>query len=120
LPAFGNERLPIFDSEVSLNRLAGERQLTGEVLKAFLQGVPSQLNILRERTAEFDGSGALVQAQALKTGAATVYADGLSAIAVEMEQAAVTGAFGGFDDLLSRAAEEFERLKSSVENASKL
>ncbi len=117
LLALSKEGLVVFDSEALLKRLAGDRQLAVIVVKDFLQDVPSQLKILRKLAAESDAPGARAQAHTLKSATATVSADSLSAIALEMERAAAAGAFSGFDDLLSRAAEEFERFKSAVEHA---
>jgi HPt (histidine-containing phosphotransfer) domain-containing protein len=86
-------------------------------MKGFLKDVPSQLNNLRTRLAETDGPGARLQAHALKGSAATVSAGSLRAIALEMERAAGAGELDHFGELLPRAAAEFERLKSTLQNA---
>jgi signal transduction histidine kinase/FixJ family two-component response regulator len=71
----------IFDSETFLDRLMGDRQLAGKILKRFLDDVPSQLNNLRERVNESDETGARLAAHALKGSAASVSAVGLCAMA---------------------------------------
>jgi signal transduction histidine kinase/FixJ family two-component response regulator len=107
----------IFDSEALLKRLMGDRQLAGKIVKGFLGDVPSQLNNLRNRLAEADQPGARLLAHALKGSAATVSAGGLRAIAQQMERAAASGQLDRCGELLPRAAEEFERLKSTLERA---
>jgi HPt (histidine-containing phosphotransfer) domain-containing protein len=111
------EEKAIFDSEAFLERLMGNRQLAGTIIKGFLGGVPSQLNNLRKRFDEADETGARLQAHTLKGSAATVSAGGLRAIGQEMERAAAAGQLEHFGTLLPRAAEEFERLKSTLEKA---
>jgi CheY-like chemotaxis protein len=101
----------VFDGQAFLHRLMGDRRLANIVLDAFLGDFPSQLEILRGRFAEKDGPGARMQAHSLKGSSATVAAVSLSAIAQEMETAADAGELDLFDELLPRAAEEFERLK---------
>jgi PAS domain S-box-containing protein len=114
----GSEPAPaIFDADALLKRLRGDRQLAAVVVKGFLEDFPSQLNILRKRLAEADGPGACLQAHTLKGSAATVSAGGLSAVALEMERAAGAGELEHFGELLPRTAEEFERLKTTLERA---
>jgi signal transduction histidine kinase/DNA-binding NarL/FixJ family response regulator len=111
------ENTAIFDSEAFLKRLMGNRQLAGKIIKGFLGDVPSQLNNLQKRFDEADETGARLQAHALKGSAATVSAVGLREIGQEMERAAAAGQLDHFGKLLPRAAEEFERLKSTLEKA---
>ena len=106
----------IFDPEALLKRLMGDRQLAGILVKGFLDDVPSQLNNLRKRFDEADQRGARLQAHTLKGSAAAVSAGGLRAIAQEMERSAAAGQLDNAGELLFRAAEEFERLKSALEN----
>jgi signal transduction histidine kinase/DNA-binding NarL/FixJ family response regulator len=107
----------IFDAEALLNRLMGDKQLAGKILKGFLADCPLQLNNLRKRLAEDDGPGARLQAHALKGSAATVSAGSLRAVALEMERAAGAGELDQFDKLLPRVLKEFERLKSTLQHA---
>jgi len=104
-----------FDSEAFLKRLMGNRQLAGKIIKGFLGDVPSQLNNLQKRFDAADETGARVQAHTLKGSAATVSAVGLREIGQEMERAAAAGQLDHFGELLPRAVEEFERLKSTLE-----
>jgi CheY-like chemotaxis protein/HPt (histidine-containing phosphotransfer) domain-containing protein len=115
--AASEQAVAVFDSEAFLKRLMGDRRLAGIIIKGFLDNLPSQLNNLRKRLAEEDGPGARSQAHALKGSAATVSAGSLRAIALEMEGAAGAGELDHFGELLPRAVEEFERLKSTLEHA---
>jgi len=107
----------VFDSEALLRRLMGDRQLTGTLLRGFLQAVPSQLSSLRSRLDDADASGARAQAHALKGAAATVAAEDLRAVALAMERAGAAGQLDHCDGLFPHAVEEFERFKSTVEQA---
>ena len=105
----------VFNPDELLERLMGDRQLAGIILKGFLDDAPSQLNNLREQLDQADGPGIRLQAHTLKGAAATVAAGSLHAIALAMEQ---TGADGQLDNcraLLPRAVEEFERFKETLE-----
>jgi len=110
------QRTAIFDSEAFLKRLMGDRQLARKIIKGFLDDVPRQLNSLRKRLDESDETGVSLQAHTLKGSAANVSAVGLGAIAQQMERAAAVGRLDRFGKLLPRAVEEFERLKSTLEN----
>ena len=107
----------IFDGDALLQRLMGDRQLAGRVLKGFLQDIPSQLESLGARIAECDAPGARRQAHALKGAAATVSALDLYAIALAMERTGAEGELNQWGELLPRAKEEFERFKSVLEHA---
>jgi CheY-like chemotaxis protein/HPt (histidine-containing phosphotransfer) domain-containing protein len=105
----------VFNADVLLRRLMGDRQLAGAVVKGFLEDAPAQLESLRERIEESDPPGARLRAHTLKGAAATVAADSLHAIALAMERAGATGQLDRCGQLLPRAAEEFERFKGALE-----
>ncbi len=106
-----------FDGEALLGRLMGDRELAGAVLKGFIAEAPSQLNNLRRRIEAADAPGTRAQAHALNGAAATVAAESLHMIARAMERAGTTGQMERCGELLPRAVEEFERLKSTLESA---
>jgi len=116
-PTASEEALAVFDSEALLNRLMGDRQLAGLIVKGFLEEVPSQFDELRKRLVEADAPGACSLAHALKGSAATVSAVGLHVIALRMERVAGAGELDRFADLLSCATQEFERLKNALVQA---
>jgi HPt (histidine-containing phosphotransfer) domain-containing protein len=107
----------VFNDQALLRRLMGDRQLAGILLKGFLRDVPSQLNHLHQRLAEADGAGARSQAHTLKGAAATVAAESLQALALALERAGAAGQLDRCRELLPRAAEEFERFRSTLEIA---
>ena len=115
--AVSEEATPAFDSEVLLKRLMGDKALARVVVEGFLEDFPSQLDILRKRLDEAGGPGARLQAHALKGSTATISAPRLHAVALEMERAAGAGRLDRFGEILPRALEEFERLKSTLERA---
>jgi CheY-like chemotaxis protein len=116
-PTAAQAAVAIFDSEALLNRLMGDREVAGTIVKGFLEEVPSQLHELRKRLVEADAPGARLLAHALKGSAATVSAGSLHAIALQLEGAADAGRLDSFGELLPRVSQEFERLKSALEQA---
>jgi HPt (histidine-containing phosphotransfer) domain-containing protein len=94
----------------------GDRELAIGIVKRFLSDVPSQLHNLQQRFDEADEVGARAQAHTLKGSAASVSALGLHAIAQEMERTAAAGQLDRFGELMPRVAQEFARLKSTLEN----
>jgi HPt (histidine-containing phosphotransfer) domain-containing protein len=112
-----NSPKAVFDSDGLMRRLSGDRELAGITLKGFLQDVPSQLNNLRLMLQESNAVGLRAQAHMLKGAAATVAAEGLRAIALEMERTATAGKLDPCGELLPRAAEEFEKFRNVLERA---
>jgi CheY-like chemotaxis protein/HPt (histidine-containing phosphotransfer) domain-containing protein len=81
----------IFSVDALLGRLMGDRPLAGAILQGFLQDVPTQLNNLAAWLDQSDAPAVRRQAHALKGAAATVSAERLRAIALEMERAGAIG-----------------------------
>ena len=104
----------LFNQEAMLQRLMGDRRLTGAILKSFVGDYPASLNALRRRIAAADAPGTRSKAHTLKGAAATVSAEGLQALAAAIEQAGINGQLASCDELLSRAEEEFERFRSAL------
>ena len=107
----------VFDEADLLSRLIGDRQLADIVIKGFVEDCPSLLNHLRMRLDEKDGPGAARQAHCLQGAAAAVSAGSLHALARTMEQAGKAAEWDDFGELLPRAAEEFEQIKSALRHA---
>jgi CheY-like chemotaxis protein/HPt (histidine-containing phosphotransfer) domain-containing protein len=106
-----------FDEAGLLNRLIGDRQLAGTILKGFVADFPSLLKHLRERLDQADGPGAALEAHSLKGAAAAVSAGGLQALAQAMERAGRANEWDDFVQLLPRAADEFERFEKALRHA---
>ena len=116
LPDFCEEPAkPRFDADALLRRLMGDRELAQIILKGFLSEAPSQLENLRARIDESDASSTRLHAHSLKGAAATVGAEFLHPIAMEMESAAMAGRMDLCRDLLARAHSEFVRFRETVE-----
>jgi len=112
-----NSAQGVFDSDGLMRRLSGDRELASITLKGFLDDVPSQLNNLRLMLQESNAGGLRAQAHMLKGAAATVAAEGLRAIALEMERTATAGKLEPCGELLPRATEEFEKFRNVLERA---
>jgi PAS domain S-box-containing protein len=113
----GAARREVFDADALLKRLMGDRALAEIVIDGCLKDLPTQLKSLRWRVGAADIAGVRLQAHALKGAAATVGAEELSAVALEMERAAAGGQLAQCDELLTRAVREFERLEQVLESA---
>ncbi len=113
-PSATEDSVPVFDSASLLSRLMGDRQLGCAVIDGFLADVPIQLQHLRQRVAEGDGRGARLVAHRIKGSAATVSADRLSAVALEIERKSRAGEMECIKELLSEADEELNRFKSTL------
>jgi two-component system sensor histidine kinase/response regulator len=116
-PAATQPPKAIFDADALLSRLGGDRKLASVVIKGFLNGTPGQLNNLRTRLAAADVPGARSQAHQIKGAAATVAAEGLRAMAMEIERAGNAGQLDHCRDLLPSVVEEFERFRGALELA---
>ncbi len=106
-----------FNQDALLRRLLGDQRLAGAILQSFVADCPSRLNGLRQRIAAADSAGARGAAHALKGAAATVAAETLHALAGAIELAGAAGQVERCKALMPRAAEEFERLRSALENS---
>jgi HPt (histidine-containing phosphotransfer) domain-containing protein len=107
----------VFDEEDLLNRLVRDRQLAAHIVKSFVADFPNIWNNLRERLEKSDGPGAALEAQALSGAAAAISAGSLRALARELQVSGEDGDLTKFGELLPRAADEFVRLKSTLEQA---
>jgi CheY-like chemotaxis protein/HPt (histidine-containing phosphotransfer) domain-containing protein len=107
----------IFNADTFLDRLMGDRELAATILQGFLDDFPSLWNSLRQGLLDRDGPAAHLQAHALKGSAASVSAGQLHDVAGELERAAGAGDWDRFGRLLPRVAEEFDRLKSTLQQS---
>ena len=107
----------IFDEEVLLERVMGDRRLAETVLTRFILDVPSQLKDVSRRLEEADAPGVGFQSHAIKGAAATVSAESLRALSQAMELAGNAGQLDRCRELLPRAVEEFEKFKTVLERS---
>ena len=108
----------VFAERTLLQRMMDDRQLSGIVLNAFLQDLPSQLDDLRLRFGERDESGIRFRVHTLKGAAAAVSATNLRAVMADMERAVATSRIDECGLLLVRANREFIRFRKSIEKSS--
>ncbi|MGD0632547.1 MAG: ATP-binding protein, partial [Terracidiphilus sp.] len=105
----------VFDGESLLQRLMGDRELAGIILNVFFGDAPLVLKRLCDALNESDAAGARLHAHTLKGSAATVSAEAMRSVALQMETAATEGQLDLCCELFPRAADEFDRFKEAVE-----
>ena len=110
------ESKAVFDAEALLERLGGDRQLAGIVLKGFLENMPTQLSNLRKVLDGADTPGTRFQTHTMKGASATVSAEGLREVVVEIERAGNAGQWDLCGTLLPQAEEAFDHFKSTLEH----
>jgi CheY-like chemotaxis protein/HPt (histidine-containing phosphotransfer) domain-containing protein len=104
----------VFDGQSLLRRLAGNRQLAGRLVAAFLSDTPTQLALLRQQLERHDTAAAGIHAHRLKGAAALLSAAALRGAAFEAEQAANQGSLERLAQLLPAVESEFERLRQTL------
>ena len=100
-----------------LERLMGDRELAGMIVREFLASAPAQLNGLRERVEQGDFAGLLARAHGLKGSAATVSAENLRALALALEGAGKAKELERCSELVRSAEEEVEQFRGTLERA---
>jgi PAS domain S-box-containing protein len=109
----GNET-PVFDFADLLNRLAGDHELAGRVLDAFLGDLPDQLRILTDLLGCGDAPGSAKQAHKIKGAAASVGGERLRRTAEEMEETAARGQLVSARNQLTELTRQFDRLSETM------
>ena len=104
-----------FDEPDLLKRVMGDRDLARAVASGFLEDIPTQIQILKDRLAASDQPVSRRQAHTIKGAAAAVGAPLLREVAWQMEEAATAGQLDRAMGMLDRLDEEFERLKLALE-----
>jgi two-component system, sensor histidine kinase and response regulator len=107
----------VFNREELLARLMGDQGLASKVIAGFLNDAPRQLLALKHKLEKGDADGARVQAHTLKGAAATVSAEALRALCVEVQKAAAAKALHRALALLPRMQEQFELLQATLKES---
>ena len=110
------ENKAVFNEEELLARLMGDRSLGQTVLVGFLEDVPHQIRVLKDRLSAGDVPLVERQSHTIKGAAATVSAGSLREAELAMEQAGKAGDLGRAAELVPRLEQEFERLKVITEH----
>ena len=105
----------LFDASSLMRRLMDDRELASIILQGFLQDAPSQIELLRQRLDRFDVTGIHAQAHTLKGAAATVAAEAMRVVALEIEQATNANDLDRCRQLLPGLVEQFQRFKTVIE-----
>ncbi len=90
-PVAVEDALPVFDLAGVLERMMGDQELAAAVLEAFLDDMPSQIEILKQHLKNEDASAAGRLAHSIKGAAANVGGERLRKVALAMEKAADSG-----------------------------
>jgi PAS domain S-box-containing protein len=114
-PSSPHATVAVFDEQELLRRLTGDRALGQTVVSGFLEDIPQQVAVLKQRLGEGDAPLAGRQAHAIKGAAATVGAHALREVAFAIEQAGKAGELELATELADQLEKEFERLKLAIE-----
>lgn len=97
-----------------LNRLLGDEEMTREILEAFLEDIPREMDSLAAAVAVGNTPTVELLAHTIKGAAGNVGSEGLRSAAFEMESAAKKGDLSGTQSLLKSIRQEFEHLKAAI------
>jgi HPt (histidine-containing phosphotransfer) domain-containing protein len=111
-PAVVDEK--VLDGIRALNRARGD-VIVARVVSAYLATAPDQLDEIRHGAELGDPEALRFAAHALKSSSGNVGARTLRDMARELEEAARAGELERAKDLAGRVAEEFERVRASLE-----
>ena len=104
----------VFNAGSLLQRLMGDRQIAAIVLKGCLYDIPSQIGSIRRLLSIADAPGVRLQAHTLKGAAATVAAESLRLVALDIEHEASVGRLDRCEELLLKVIDEFKRFEYAV------
>jgi HPt (histidine-containing phosphotransfer) domain-containing protein len=99
LPSLDSSFAPVFNRSGMLERAMGDQSLAAEILKAFLEDMPRQIDKLKELLKNGEVQSCGIQAHSIKGAAANVGAERLCQVALEME---IAGDAGDLDAIAAR------------------
>jgi len=105
----------VFDQEKFLARLMGDKSLAAKVVAGFLGDAPRQLLSLKIKLEAGDAECAKLLAHTIKGGAATMAADVLQAVCMEVQETVAVGELARASKLLPQMERQFELLKAALE-----
>jgi two-component system sensor histidine kinase/response regulator len=121
-PEVSRARIPkgkeVFDKKSLLDRLGGDEQLFTEIVKAFLEDAPLQLEKLKQALQEGNSVGVERQAHLLKGAAMNMGGKEMQTVAWEMEVAAKDADLSRAQSLVEKLDPAFERLKEVLSTLS--
>jgi HPt (histidine-containing phosphotransfer) domain-containing protein len=113
-PASNDDEVTAFDRDAFMERVLHDEQMARRIVKGFLADMPELLRVLHKVIAAGDAEQAEFRAHTIKGAAAAVGAEGLQAIAGEIEKVARDGEVVAGMSLFSELTRQFERLKRAV------
>ncbi len=111
--------VPVFDKAGMLARLMDDEKLAGEIIHAFLEDIPKQIEALRGYLRKADAVSVERQAHTIKGASASLGGEVLRVTALEMEKAAKTGDLAAVTVRMVRLEADFARLKEAMEKGLK-
>ncbi len=110
-----SENHMLFKEDEMLERLQGDKEIAGVLMKTFLEDTPQRLALLRTAIAEQNAEEARLLAHAMKGGALVVGGARFSDILTEMETAGKSGDIEQALLLLPEVEKQFTALKNRME-----
>ena len=101
----------IFEREILLERLMGDKELADIVIDGFISDIPVQLNEIKRNIDEGKSEAAGILAHKVKGAAGNIASPSIQGIAFEMEKAGESGDIDLLITLMPRLEQEFENLK---------
>ncbi len=114
-PALPETEVPTFDAQTFVSRLMDDHAMACDIMRAFLQDIPLQIQSLDAYIRRKDGDAAGRQAHNLKGAAATVCGEALSRVAETIRKSADAGDLTAAENCMDDLKKEFERLKERME-----
>ncbi len=106
---------PVFDEAGFMARVMEDRDVAREVVAAFLEDMPRQIDAIGVRIRKGDLEGAAAAAHTIKGASGNLCGEALCRTATRMEAAARDGRTAELMEALPRLAERYKRLKERVE-----
>ena len=108
----------VFDPELSLTRMGGDRELLATAAEAFLETAPATLQSLQAALRDGDVAAAMLQAHSMKGMASTFDAVALTAESLRQEMLARDGDISGAREAMPEFERELERFLEALETLS--
>ena len=104
----------IFDSKTAMDRIGNNKKLFDEYVSIVIQDIPISLDKLNKALSGHDFKTITAQAHSVKTMAATIGANLLRNVALEVENSGRSGNIEAIHKLAINLNDEFERFRHFV------
>ncbi|MBN1905740.1 MAG: response regulator [Deltaproteobacteria bacterium] len=106
--------LSLFEYEILLERLMGDKELADIVLQGFLKDIPAQMADLKIKIEEGDHASAGILSHKIKGASANIASPSLQKIASDMEKAGESEKLDNLKTLMTRLENEFDKFRLEV------